>query len=236
MRSELGRRVWWWTRGRSSELNFWAAWLVGAPGAEEWAHDRELRFAADTPIRDPLLREELERNPADEVSILDVGAGPVTRLGYRHPGKVLRVVAVDPLANAYARLLRDADLVPPIRTLPVAGEELLARFGPAAFDVAYAVNSLDHSADPLTIVANMVAVVREGGVVLLRHQRNEGEREQYEGLHQWNFDVVGGSLLFWNNAVRVDITTALAAKAVVEAWVEGDEVLARLVVRRFELA
>jgi SAM-dependent methyltransferase len=232
MHSGLGRRLWWRTRGRRSELSFWAAWMVGAPGAEEWANDRELRFAPDTLIRDPLLRAELERNPAAEISILDVGAGPVTRLGYRYPGKALRIVAVDPLANAYTRLLQDANLVPPIRTLPVAGEALVEHFGPRTFDIAYAVNSLDHSADPFTIVSNMVAVVREAGIVLLRHQRNEGEREQYEGLHQWNFDVADGSLIFWNNAVRVDITAALHGEAAVEAWVEEDEVIARLVVGR----
>jgi SAM-dependent methyltransferase len=232
MHSGLGRRLWWRTRGKRSELNFWAAWLVGAPGAEEWAYDRELRFEADTLIRDPLLRAELDRHPAQEISILDVGAGPVTRLGYRYPGKALRIVPVDPLAEAYARLLADANLVPPISTLAVAGEALVDQFGPRAFDIAYAVNSLDHSADPFMIVLNMVAVVREAGIVLLRHQRNEGEREQYEGLHQWNFDVAGGSLIFWNNAVRVDITAALHGQAAVEAWVEENEVIARLVVAR----
>jgi SAM-dependent methyltransferase len=230
MHSGLGRRLWWWTRGRRSELKFWGAWMVGAPGAEEWTNDRELRFATETPIRDPLLRAELDRNPADEISILDVGAGPVTKLGYRHPGKTLRIVPVDPLADAYARLLENANLVPPIRTMPVAGEALLDRFGPRAFDIAHAVNSLDHSADPFAIVSNMVAVVREGGIVLLRHHRNEGEREQYEGLHQWNFDVAGGNLILWNNAVRVNITAELEGRAEVEAWVEHDEVIVRIVV------
>jgi SAM-dependent methyltransferase len=230
MHSRLGRRLWWETRGKQSELHFWAAWMVGAPGAEEWTSDRELRFAADTPIRDPLLRAELDRMPGHEISILDVGAGPVTKLGYRHSGKALKIVPVDPLADEYARLLEEANLVPPIRTIRVAGEALVDRFGRAAFDIAHAVNSLDHSADPFTIVSNMVAVVRPGGVVLLRHHRNEGENEQYEGLHQWNFDVVEGSLIFWNNAIRVDVSAGLGGRAVVEAWVEQDEVTARLVV------
>jgi hypothetical protein len=41
----------------------------------------------------------------------------------------LLVTAVDPLAEQYDDLLRDAGLVPPVRTLPGSGEELLEQFG-----------------------------------------------------------------------------------------------------------
>ena len=229
MHSGLGRRLWWRSR-TSSEVDFWAGWLVGAPGTEQWASDREARLDPDTTIRDPLVRAELERNPAEEVSILDVGAGPVTRLGYRYPGKKLTIVPVDPLADEYDRLLRDAKLDPPIRTVRVAGEALAEHFGSRRFDIAYATNSLDHSADPLTIISNMGAVVRAGGVVLLRHKRNEGDSARYGGLHQWNFDVVDDGLVVWNNAVQVNVGTALEGRAVTTAWISGGEVVARLVV------
>src|SRR6266705_3528408 len=227
MHAGLGRRLWWRTR-RSSEVDFWAGWLAGAPGTEEWASDRESRLAPDTEITDALVRAELERNPAEEISILDVGAGPMTKLGYRYPGKTLTIVPIDPLADEYERLLRDAGLHPPVRTIRVAGEALLEHFGSGRFDIAYASNSLDHSADPLTIISNMAAVVRTGGVVLLRHKRNEGESARYGGLHQWNFDVVGDHLLLWNDVAEVDVTAALEKRAVTTAWVEQHEVVARL--------
>jgi len=220
----------WWRTRKSSEVDFWAAWLVGAPGTEEWTSDRESRLAPDTQIRDPLVRAELERNPAEEVSILDVGAGPVTSLGFRYPGKMLTIVPVAPLADEYERLLRDAGLDPPVRTIRVAGEALVEYFGSRSFDIAYAVNSLDHSADPFTIISNMVAVVRAGGTVLLRHKRNEGESARYEGLHQWNFDVADDSLLLWNNAVVVDVGSALEGRALTTASISEGEVVARLVV------
>jgi SAM-dependent methyltransferase len=229
MHSGLGRRLWWRTR-TSSEVDFWAGWLVGAPGTEQWASDREARLDPDTTIRDPLVRAELERNPAEEVSILDVGAGPVTWLGYLYPGKKLTIVPVDPLADEYDRLLRDAKLDPPIRTVRVAGEALAEHFGSRRFDIAYATNSLDHSADPFTIISNMAAVVRAGGVVLLRHKRNEGDSARYGGLHQWNFDVVDDGLVVWNNAVQVNVGAALEGRAVTTAWISGGEVVARLVV------
>jgi SAM-dependent methyltransferase len=229
MHSGLGRRFWWRTRKRS-EVDFWGEWLVGAPGTEEWTSDRESRLTPDTQIRDPLVRAELERIPAQEVSILDVGAGPVTGLGFRYPGKTITIVPVDPLADEYERLLRDAELDPPIRTIRVAGEALVEHFGSRRFDIAYASNALDHSADPFTIISNMVAVVRTGGIVLLRHKRNEGESARYGGLHQWNFDVVDDSLLLWNNAVEVNVGSALEGRALTTAWLSKNEVIARLVV------
>jgi SAM-dependent methyltransferase len=229
MHSGLGRRLWWRTR-TSSEVDFWAGWLVGAPGTEQWASDRESRLDPETEIRDPLVRAELERSPAEEVSILDVGAGPVTWLGYRYPGKTLTIVPVDPLADEYDRLLREAKLDPPIRTVRVAGEALVEHFGSRKFDIAYATNSLDHSADPFTIISNMVAVVRTGGVVLLRHKRNEGDSARYGGLHQWNFDVVDDALIVWNEVAQVNVAAELEGRAKTKAWISDGEVFARLVV------
>jgi SAM-dependent methyltransferase len=227
--SRRGRRLLWRARKRS-EVDFWADWLAGAPGTEQWASDREARLDPDTEIRDLVVRAELERTPAREISILDVGAGPVTWLGFRYPEKTLTIVPIDPLADDYDRLLRDAGLEPPIRTIKVAGEELLAHFGSRRFDIAYATNSLDHSADPSTIISNMVAVVRPGGVVILRHKRNEGEQARYGGLHQWNFDVVDDRFVLWSDAVEVDVGATLQGRAVTTAWVEDNEVVARIVV------
>jgi len=223
------RRLLWRTRAKS-EVDFWAGWLTGAPGTEQWAHDRELRLAPETEIRDPLVRQELERNPAEEISILDVGAGPLTMLGYRYPGKTLTIVPVDPLADDYERLLREAHLEPPIPTIAVAGEALLEHFGSRRFDIAYASNSLDHSADPFTIIYNMVSVGSTGGIVLLRRKTYEGESARYGGLHQWNFDVAGGNLLLWNNAAEVNVSAALEGRAATTAWTAQHEVMARLVV------
>jgi SAM-dependent methyltransferase len=225
----VGRRL-VWRRRQGSEVGFWSDWLVGAPGTEEWASDRQSRLDPDTEVRDPVVREALERSPAAAISVLDVGAGPLTSLGYRYPGKTITIVPVDPLADEYDRLLRDAKLDPPVRTIRVAGEALLDHFGSRRFDVAYADNSLDHSADPLTIISNMVAVVRPGGVVILRHKRNEGESARYGGLHQWNFDVEDDGLLLWNNAARVNVGSALEGRALTTAWIAGHEVIARLVV------
>jgi SAM-dependent methyltransferase len=227
MHSRLGRSFWWHLRGKPSELDFWRAWMV-APGAAKWAADRRARLDPTTPIVDPLVRAEIARVPKDSVSILDVGAGPITILGYRYPGKELTIVPIDPLADHYSRLLQKAGLDPPITTLRVAGEDLLRHFAASTFDIAHAVNSLDHSANPLLIVKNMLEIVRPGGVVLIRHKQNEGEHERYEGLHQWNFDCEEGRLIFWNNARRADVSAALSQRGRTQVWIEQDEILARI--------
>jgi SAM-dependent methyltransferase len=227
MRARIGRRLWW--RGRKrNETDFWAGWLTGAPGTEQWATDREERLNPETEIRDPLVRAELDRHRVEEVSILDVGAGPLTWLGYCYPGKKITIVPVDPLAVDYDRLLREAGLDPPVRTLGIAGEALREHFSLGSFDIAYATNALDHSADPLTIISNMVAVVRPGGAVILRHKRNEGASARYSGLHAWNFDALDGRLILWNEATRVDVDTALGDRAKTTAWLEENEVVAQL--------
>jgi SAM-dependent methyltransferase len=229
MHTSPGRRLVWRLRLRT-EVDFWADWLAGAPGTEQWAADRARRLDPTAEIEDPLVVAELERIAASDVAILDVGAGPLTALGYRYPGKRITLVAVDPLATEYDRLLDRCGLDPPVRTILVSGEELSERFGSARFDIAYAVNALDHSADPLEIISNMVAVVRPGGAVLLRHKRNEGQSAHYCGLHQWNFDAVEGDLVLWNNAVRLDVGAALAERAATSASASSTEVFARLLV------
>jgi hypothetical protein len=69
------------------------------------------------------------------VSILDVGAGPITGIGFHYPGKDLALTAVYPLAGEYDRILSAHGLEPPVRTHPLRGQDLLWRFALDSFDV-----------------------------------------------------------------------------------------------------
>jgi SAM-dependent methyltransferase len=211
LRTGLARKIVWREKGVEHELEFWERWL--STGGYLWKDDFERRLDPDAPLEERLVVERLSELPEGPVSILDVGAGPLTFLGKRHPGRSLRITPVDALADHYDRLLAEHGIEPPVRTLPCAGEELLARFAPDSFDIAYARNSLDHSYDPLRIIRNMVSVVKPGGFVVLRHVRAEGEHQSYSGFHQWNFDVENGSLVLWNKATRHDVTKTLAGLA-----------------------
>jgi SAM-dependent methyltransferase len=177
------------------EVQFWCEWLD--TGGLQWPEDFRFAMDPEAEVADPLLREILEASPRARVSILDVGAGPLTGVGARYRGKDLAVTAVDLLAREYDCILRERGIDPRIRTQPVSGEDLLERFLPDSFDVAFARNALDHALDPLPIIENMVAVVRTGGYVVLRHAPNEAVTERYEQLHQWNFDERDGRCIVW---------------------------------------
>ena len=183
--------------GFETEVRFWDRWLKnkGAASPDDYRyHDYRYRIDPGAPLA-PWHRELVDKIPSERVSILDVGAGPVTALGKRHGAKILEITAVDPLADRYAALLARHRLVPLVRTRRGAGEELVALFGRDAFDLVIAQRSIDHSDDPVACVRSMVDVCRVGGVVALEHEENLAVNAAYRGLHQWNFGLRGADLV-----------------------------------------
>jgi SAM-dependent methyltransferase len=198
-------------RALREEVGYWDHWLTTRGG--KWSEDYEHRFDPLSEVEDPALRELLAAMPERRVSILDVGAGPISSVGGLFRGTALTVVAVDPLADEYNRLLDRAGLVPPVRTERVEGELLAERFDSDSFDIAYSRNALDHAVDPVLIVEEMLAVVRPGGHVLLRHGRNEAVSEAYVQLHQWNFDERDGQFIVWREGHETNVSEMLAGRA-----------------------
>lgn len=202
--------------GLRYEVRFWRRFLETR--GYEWPEDYDVRLDPAAELVEPLIVERLASLP-ETVSILDVGAGPMTALGKRVPGRRIDITAVDPLGDAYRRLLEERGLRAPVPTLACAGEDIRERFGDDRFDVVYARNALDHSRDPLGIIKNMLAVARPGGLVALRHVRREGEQRGYTLLHAWNFDVDGGVPVLFDRRRRISLPDALPG-AQVEAYAE----------------
>lgn len=176
----------------AEELDFWRDSLssdtdIGALHRER-LEVREL---------EPWIREHVDTE-ADPVRILDVGSGPLTVLGCRWPGRTLEVVAVDPLADAYNELLDTLGLDAPVRPVPGRVEALTDAFPPDHFDLVLAANSLDHCADPILGIEQMLAVLKPGGTLMLHHYKDVGELHGYTGLHQWNLHPVGDDMAIWN--------------------------------------
>jgi SAM-dependent methyltransferase len=201
-----------------AEVAYWDEWLATKGG--KWAEEYAFRFDPSAEVSDPALRGVLAEISGADVSILDVRAGPASMVRCRFPGKRLRVVAVDPLADRYARLLAGAKVVPPVVTERLGGEHLVEHFGRNRFGVAYARNALDHAVDPAVIIEQMLAVVRVGGYVVLRHVRNEAERQAYGQLHQWNFEERDGELVIWRVGQMADLGRVLARRGDVRCHTE----------------
>lgn len=210
-----------WQRGLSSEVGFWEQYF--RTEGREYPEGYRQRRDPNAPISDPLLLQAIDRTSSNPVRILDVGAGPLTAVGRhdpRDPRRQIQIVATDPLAHEYDRLLEQFEITPPVRTAQCRGEELVSAFGAGAFDIAHARNSIDHSANPLVVIENMAAAVGPGGSLVLHHYRREGEKAQYANLHQWNFDVEQGRLMIWGRRQTYDVATELGRGAAVTAWTQ----------------
>jgi SAM-dependent methyltransferase len=201
------------------EVNFWRRFI--SSGGSEWPQAFERQTSPEARVKDGVLMAKIDLVKSEPVEILDVGAGPLTIIGTTYPGRTLEITATDPLADDYDRLLAEAGVEPPIRTLQCRGEDLLERFGPERFDIAFARNAIDHTIDPVCVIQNMLAVVKPAGFVVLRHYRNEGVTQSYDGLHLWNFDVDDGRLILWNRKVRHDLSALFAPDAEIEVDVHG---------------
>jgi len=199
-----------WKLGVASESAFWDTWMQQRGG--EWPEDFRKRFNPETPL-DPWVAAAARSLGKEDLSILDVGSGPVPGIGYKLKGIALRITAVDPLASIYKGLLARHRLNPPIAPIFAPAEELSSFFEPNSLDIAHCRNALDHSFDPLRGISEMLKVVRVGGLILLRHHQNEAERAKYNGFHHYNFDCRGSRFLIWDKLVSVDVGEFLAEYA-----------------------
>lgn len=216
----LGLRHFLWRDALGDEVRFWTRYL--SSGGLSWKEEYRDRLDAALPLQED-VRACITPRPGHPVRILDVGAGPLTVLGKVWEGWEIQLSAVDPLARQYAEVLAQQQLKAPVPTEECRAEDLAARFGCGVFDLAYARNCLDHSEDPVQAVEQMVEVVRPGGVVLLEHWPDEGESEDYHGLHQWNFRCENGAFIIWNRTCRTDMGARLAGRARVECRLKTSE-------------
>ncbi len=215
---QLKQRLARWAAGIPEERHFWSGWLASKGG--QWPEDFAWRMNPAAPLWPfPAAVAATLAQPA--LRLLDVGAGPITSLGGVLPGVALEVTAVDPLAPLYATLLAQHQVDPPIPTRFATVEELALFFPAGHFDLVHCRNALDHAADPLLGIRQMLAVTRVGGVVALDHFPNEGEREGYAGFHQWNLDLRDGRFVLWTPAECIDVANALDCPCTVEARLGG---------------
>jgi SAM-dependent methyltransferase len=200
-----------WNAALPEEIQFWE-WALKDDG-RNW-HPDEWRNCTNPNLD---LQEELRQlipaPPGARVRILDVGSGPLTRVGKQWPGRDLEIVPTDPLADKYNELFVKISLRPLVPPVVAHGEKLLDRFQPNYFDLAYASNSLDHSYDPVAAIGQMLAVTKPGHYVYLWHAVNEGVRERYSGLHQWNFDIRNGEFVVDDGRRTQSITATFKDQA-----------------------
>lgn len=200
-----------WAGGADAEVAIVREWLRTRGG--RWPDDYRFRLDPESIVQEDITRHL--NGAGRRVRILDAGAGPLTFVGKRWPGHDLELTAVDALADKYDALLAECGVTPPLRTRRCDTERLSDVFPPDSFDMACAAWTIDHSYEPLRAIRQMVAVVRPGGIVLLRHYPDEAENEVYSGQHQWNLDWTGDDCILWRPGTRWSLRQELAGQAAV---------------------
>ena len=175
------------------ELDFWRRWLT----EESFRAAREPRLQPERPLAH-WIRDLVDAPEGAVVRILDVGSGPLTTLGQIWPGRRIDLTLTDPLAEEYNAVLAECGLGGVPRLLKATGEEIDGVFPEAHFDFVHSANALDHAYDPLRCLQNMLRVSKPGAWIGVISVEDEGERQRYAGLHQWNFSVQGDRLRLWN--------------------------------------
>lgn len=196
-----------WSNGIPGEISFWENWLVTK--GSEWPEEYLFRTNDRSSFQEHLAKY-LPQN-TDIIDILDVGSGPLSFLGKtlpaeRQPAKGLRLTATDPLADSYMSLLKKYGVISPISLVKANSEELTRHFPHDYFDFVYMRNALDHSFDPLLAVGEMIKVLKSGHYIVLEHENNEAENENYHDLHQWNIKVENGAFIIWNKSIIYNVS------------------------------
>jgi SAM-dependent methyltransferase len=147
MRSKLARRA------LERQLEYQEKKAVHLRG-----HEEEVIAAMQKSSR--RVRESLEKfEPiADEARVIEVGSGAHGLIFYFG---ARRGVGVDPLAVSYRRLFPRWQNCAP--TIAAVGERL--PFPEQSFDVVICDNVVDHAESPVGIVAELVRVLRTGGLL-----------------------------------------------------------------------
>lgn len=196
-----------WKNGIKPEVQFWRGVIFGSEKRPTWQQNFLERCNPEKPFEKKLAG--FFTRPLREARVLDVGAGPVSVLGWVHNGIKINITAVDPLADQYNALLDEAKIVPPVRTTACDGEKLTDIFPQNSFDVVHMRNALDHSYDPVRVISQAMAVARPGGSFVIRTHVNEAVHEEYAGFHQWNICLENEHLVVWRPGAKTVVAQAV---------------------------
>jgi ubiquinone/menaquinone biosynthesis C-methylase UbiE len=186
-----------WNECLDEEVAFWENYL-STKGAQ-WKEEFARRTSPNSQLQDVLLRWIGKEDK--QIKILDVGAGPLTQVNKKTPSAEIIICAVDPLADKYNALLEKYGISPIVKTEKCQGEKLTERFPENSFDLVYSRNALDHSYNPIKCLAEMIAVCKPQGHIILQQHENEGMHVRWAGLHQWNFYLKRKYLVFGQHSL-----------------------------------
>lgn len=133
-----------------------------------------------------------------EVTIAELGAGPICTIGNLWKDVKVNLYASDVLQNEYAPWWGKYNATP---VVPVEYQDMEHLTYPDGFfDIVHCVNALDHTLDSKQALKEMLRVCKTGGWIYLRHLPNQ--RKQLRGMHAWDINESNGESVFSNRRNR----------------------------------
>lgn len=214
----IWRKVSPWQRRYGTEADFWNEHIDRIRHIDHDTMKRvfpvELQQHADT-----FMAKE-GRIP----EVLEIGSGPLSLLSSGSVSGCIKLTAVDPLADTYRRIAKRKQWNPMVQPIYGTGEHLERLFGQDVFDVVYASNALDHAENPRNCLAQMVRVLRGGGLLMVEGYIREGSLEGWAGLHQFDLIPEGGELVcYGRSGVREVLTANLGLVCKVSVIKDGND-------------
>ena len=111
--------------------------------------------------------------------------------------------------------INEYDVITPIN---VQAEALSSHFEANHFDVVHIRNALGHTIDPVISLEQLHLVTKPNGLIIVHGFENEGETENWVGMHQWNLYLENGDLYISNKSGIVDNTNNLYGDSVARVY------------------
>ena len=129
-----------------------------------------------------------------EVWIADLGAGMFSTTGSTWPTAIVHIYPSDLLAEEFNEMLANKNVHP---IIPVEKQDMEhLTYEDNFFDIVHCVNALDHCNSTMDAIKEMYRVCKPGGWIYLKHQRNNGDFQNFKGMHHWNISKEGEDCRF----------------------------------------
>ena len=149
-------------------------------------------------IREEIYRLRDEVFKVKYLVTLEIGSGPNSNLSYWVDNELLKVIAIDPLADVYQKIMKKLNYRYPIIPIKIKGEDLPNHFKKNIFHIVFAQNSLDHVEDPVKCFKNAYTLLKKGGLLFVCSNVKEGTRKLWLGMHKYDIYVENNELLLAN--------------------------------------
>lgn len=218
-----------WRRGVIDELSFWENWIDNKGG--QWADDFENRLTAKPVVKwlENLLPTS-NNNEEDIIKIIDVGSGPISKIGNFIEGKNVSIYATDLLADFYNKRLALNNIKPIVPVCFSYSEFLNNVFPKNNFDLVTCNDTIDETYSPIHSLIEMVKICRIGGVIFISSKHNNAERCDYIGNHIWNIGRIKNDFILWNTTFHINISSLF--KDIAEIIVTNNDENVEVIIRK----